>query len=78
MNKSSTVEFIGDAFTQPLFLGGQARVGRASEFAWSRFLGHADDLEEWAGLVGRDFRQVPLRTLQGYSLDRRYWTKTSG
>ena len=72
------LEYYGAGADGFCFWDGQARVGRASEFAWSRFLGHADDLEDWVGLVGQDFREVKLRALQGYTLDRRYWTKTSG
>jgi len=60
------------------FWDGQARVNRASEFAWSRFLGHDEDLADWAERLGTEFRIVPMRTLQGYSLDRRFWTLTSG
>lgn len=56
----------------------EARVTRASEFATARWLGHRDDLSEWAEQMEQPFRVIPLRTLQGYSVDRRYWTLTSG
>ena len=56
----------------------QARVARASEFATGRFLGHRDDLATWAEEMEDPFRVVPLRTLQGYSMDRRYWSLTNG
>lgn len=60
------------------FWDGQSRVTRASEFATGRFLGHRDDLARWAEEMAEPFRVIPLRTLQGYSMDRRYWTLTSG
>ena len=56
----------------------EARVVRASEFASSRWLGHRDDLAGWADSMTPPFRVLPLRSLQGFSLDRRYWTLTSG
>jgi len=56
----------------------QARVTRASEFATDRFLGHRDDLLHWADQMSPTYRLYPLKTLQGYSMDRRYWTLTSG
>ena len=56
----------------------QARVTRASEFATDRFLGHRDDLGRWADEIGDTYRLHPLKSLQGYSMDRRYWTLTSG
>lgn len=60
------------------FWDSQARVTRACEFATDRFLGHRDDLARWAGEMDDPFRVLPLRTLQGFSMDRRYWTLTSG
>jgi hypothetical protein len=60
------------------FWDSEGRVVRASEFATARFLGHRDDLGRWMQEMGEPFRIVPLRTLQGYSMDRRYWTLTSG
>ena len=54
------------------------RVIRASEFATDRFLGHHEDLAQWAAALKTPFRVLPLRTLQGYTLDRRFWTLTSG
>ncbi len=60
------------------FWDGQSRVARASEFATGRLLGHRTDLARWAQEMEDPFRVVPLRTLQGYSMDRRYWTLTSG
>ncbi len=60
------------------FWDSQARVVRASEFATDRYLGHRDDLLGWAQQMPDTFRVISLRTLQGYSMDRRYWTLTSG
>jgi len=60
------------------FWDGQSRVARASEFATGRFLGHCDDLQRWRDAMDDGFRVASLRTLQGYSMDRRYWTLTSG
>jgi hypothetical protein len=60
------------------FWDGQTRVTRASEFATGRFLGHREDLADWAQEMEDPFRVVPLRTLQGYSMDRRYWSLTNG
>jgi hypothetical protein len=56
----------------------ESRVTRASEFASTRWLGHREDLRDWAETMERPFRVIPLKTLQGYSVDRRYWTLTSG
>lgn len=56
----------------------QGRVVRPSEFAVTRWLGHRDDLDAWADKDVPKFRCVPLRTLQGFSVDPRYWTLTSG
>jgi len=60
------------------FWDGQTRVTRASEFATGRHLGHRDDLARWAKDMEEPFQVVPLRTLQGYSMDRRYWSLTNG
>lgn len=60
------------------FWDSQARVVRASEFATDRFLGHREDLLDWAEQMPDTFRVIPLDTLQGYTMDRRYWTLTSG
>ena len=60
------------------FWDSQARVTRASEFASGRFLGHRDDLARWAEEMEDPFKVVALRTLQGYSMDRRYWSLTNG
>lgn len=60
------------------FWDSQARVCRASEFATGRFLGHRDDLQQWHDNMEDTFRVVPLTTLQGYSMDRRYWSLTNG
>lgn len=60
------------------FWDGQSRVVRASEFASGRFLGHREDLARWAEEMEEIFRVIPMRTLQGYTMDRRYWTLTSG
>lgn len=56
----------------------EARVVRPSEFASTRWLGHRDDLRGWAEAMTPPFRVLPLRSLQGFSVDRRYWTLTSG
>ena len=34
--------------------------------------------EAWAQQMGQPFRVIPLRTLQAYTVDPRYWTLTSG
>ena len=60
------------------FWDSQGRVTRAAEFAFARWLGHDEDLGDWARQMAPSFRVLPLSTLQGYSMDRRFWTLTSG
>jgi hypothetical protein len=55
-----------------------ARLWRKSEWAMIRLMGHRNELGTWREHARSFWRKVPVRSIHGISLDRRYGVQTHG
>jgi hypothetical protein len=60
------------------FWDSYGRYLRSSEWAFIKRLGHRDDLPDWEGKGDDNYRVVPLRSLDGYVMDREFSMPSDG
>jgi hypothetical protein len=60
------------------FWDSYGRYLRSSEWAFIKRLGHRDDLPNWHGKGDDYYRVVPLRSLDGYVMEREFSLLSDG